>query len=330
MAKQFTYRKAKLRDLLVALIIFAVAIISYMVFLSFSTGKPLIALGGAVVNEPPEFLFHIYGNGNNSLSKPVAVDVDEAGNIFVADNGNREVKVFNLDGEFLRKFNQVGLEGVLASPTGIAVSGGKVYVTDIIRSQVYEFNTDGGYQRSIISRKLKQKLIGITPCGITVAQNGDIYLTDILNHMVIVLDSKGQLKMTLGAAGNKEGELSYPNDLSIDNKGKVFVSDSNNYRVQVFDEKSRSGKIFSAASQGQKTFGSLARGIAVDEKGLVWVVDVFGHKIRVFAQDGAELVGFGQFGQGDGDFNFPNGIAVKNNRIYVADRENNRISVFGY
>jgi DNA-binding beta-propeller fold protein YncE len=307
----------------------AVAVIGFMIYQILNQDKSVFISGGPAAIEPPEFLFHIYGEENNWFNKPLDVDVDEDGKIYVTDYGNREVKVFNKKGKFLFKFNKVGPDGALNSPVGIAVAKGKIYVADTMKSQLYEFNDDGKFRRSLITADIKRQIIGATPCGVSLARNGDLYLTDILNHRIILLDSEGRFKMKLGVAGEKEGELAYPNDLAAD-RGKVFVSDSNNYRVQVFDEVYKTGKIFTKTPEGRQLFGSLTRGIAVDGKGQVWVVDALSHKVRVFDEKGAQLFEFGQFGYGDGEFNFPNGIAVKDDRIYITDRENNRICVYGY
>lgn len=330
MVKELKHKKIKLRNFLIALIVVALAVIGSMIYQYFNNDKPVIVPGSMIFNDPPKFLFHIYGEDNNWMLKPLDVDVDETGKIYVADYGKHEVKVFDEKGKFLKKFNQIGPEGTLDAPVGIAAANGKVYVADAMRNQLYEFNSNGKFQRALITPKIKQQLIGVRPCGITVAQNGDIYLTDILYHRIVVLDPQGQFKTALGVAGDKEGALAYPNDLTVDNKGKIFVSDSNNYRVQVFDEKDRSGKIFTKTPDGRQIFGSLTRGIAVDEKEQVWVVDAIGHKVKVFDKKGSQLFEFGQFGFGNDEFNFPNGIAVKGSRMYITDRENNRICVFGY
>ena len=329
MERIFWYRRTKLRNVLIVLIIVALVGIGFMIYQYLRNDKAVISPGKLFSIDPPKFMFHIYGDDKERLLKPLDVDVDTDGTIFVVDYSNREIKVFDEKGDYHKKFNNIGPVGSLEGPVGIAVANNRVYVADALKNQIYEFKTNGKFQRTLITSKLKRQLIGVRPCGVTVAQNGDIYFTDILYHRIVVLNQAGELKTTLGVAGDKEGALAYPNDLALDNKGKVFVSDSNNYRVQLFDETTGTGKLF-AAPDGKQVLGGLTRGIAVDEKGQVWVVDAIGHRVKVFDKKGSQLFGLGEFGSGDGEFNFPNGIAVKNNRIYVADRENNRISIFGY
>jgi sugar lactone lactonase YvrE len=63
------------------------------------------------------------------------------------------------------------------------------------------------------------------------------------------------------------------------------------------------------------------------------VIDTFSHLIRVYdlEQGGRQLFTFGQRGVGNGEFNFPNDLAIDAaGRLYIADRENNRIQVWGY
>ncbi len=102
----------------------------------------------------------------------------------------------------------------------------------------------------------------------------------------------------------------------------VWVADTNNGRVQAF---TRRGRVLSVVE------GLAApRGIAV-YRGLVHVVDVFQHRVFIFDAAGDLRYTFGGRGLGEGAFNFPNDIAIDGlGVIYVADRENNRVSVWSY
>jgi hypothetical protein len=62
-------------------------------------------------------------------------------------------------------------------------------------------------------------------------------------------------------------------------------------------------------------------------------VDTFAHAVHVYraAEKIEFLFSFGGPGLGDGEFNFPNGFAAANTgRLYITDRENNRVQVWGY
>ena len=79
---------------------------------------------------------------------------------------------------------------------------------------------------------------------------------------------------------------------------------------------------------------SLPRGLAIDRRDRLHVVDAVGQNVKVYDVSGPEPefnFAFGNWGLGDGQFNYPNDIALDSSgRIYIADRENNRIQVWAY
>jgi DNA-binding beta-propeller fold protein YncE len=148
---------------------------------------------------------------------------------------------------------------------------------------------------------------------------------------VLVFDKKGKLLLQFGATGmiTKQGQLAgkfyFPNGVLVDRGGDIYVADSNNRRVQVF---SSTGKYLRTV----ETAG-LPRGIAIDSSDRLYVVDALGHDVSVFkktAARGPALTVFGDQGIALGQMLYPNGLKVDDSgaRIFVADRENNRVDVF--
>src|SRR5665811_1215406 len=81
----------------------------------------------------------------------------------------------------------------------------------------------------------------------------------------------------------------------------------------------------------------LPRGVAVDDSGRLFVVDTSDQMVRVYNVGSAKtpnptyIGSFGDEGQIDGTFEYPNGVATDTRaHIYVTDRENNRVQVWGY
>ena len=69
--------------------------------------------------------------------------------------------------------------------------------------------------------------------------------------------------------------------------------------------------------------------MAVDGSGNVYVVDNGNHRIQKFTSSGTYLTQWGSYGSGDGQFNYPYGVAVDaSGNVYVADLYNHRIQVF--
>jgi hypothetical protein len=120
----------------------------------------------------------------------------------------------------------------------------------------------------------------------------------------------------------------------------MFVTDSNNGRMQAFD---KDGKFLFLISRGMSK-GDLAmpRGIGIDTKGRLLIVDTTRGSIQAYkvsssgdaGADGAPVEFKGVFYGDSGrriSFQFPNGMALGgNNKVYIADRGNNRVSIWEY
>jgi len=146
-----------------------------------------------------------------------------------------------------------------------------------------------------------------------------------------VFDRQGTLVRTIG----KEGQFDFPNGIAVSAAGEVYVTDSNNGRLLVLGPE---GNLLATIGRGTAD-GSLGlpRGVAVDDAGRLYVVDTTGHTAHRYRTrpDGDPLPRFlddmGTPGAGDGQFQYPNGVAVDTRaRIYIADRDNNRVQVWSY
>ena len=115
----------------------------------------------------------------------------------------------------------------------------------------------------------------------------------------------------------------------------MFVADSNNGRLLVYDQNGTiAARVARGAGEGRL---SLPRGLGIDGQGRVYVVDAVGHNVLVFGQleEGQSTLeyqgSFGAQGVGDGEFSYPNDIAVDGRgRVYVADSMNNRVQLWSY
>ena len=127
----------------------------------------------------------------------------------------------------------------------------------------------------------------------------------------------------------------FPNGVAVDGDGRVYVTDSNNGRLLVFDA---AGTVVAKIGRGGGAGNlGLPRGIVVDGAGRVFVVDTSSQGVSVYRSlaEGdlaPEHLGFfGGHGIADGEFAFPMGIAVDGHgRIYIADTANDRVQVWSY
>jgi len=292
-----------------------------------ATHKPLLAalpvVEAATRSVAPHYLFSIQG-----IPEPIGVTVAPDGSrIYVAESGGeRMIRAFDRDGKQLFSFAPPNSQPLNRAPVYLAShASGKIYVTDRIRHAVDVYDAGGNFQ-SAIKPPMND---GWSPLGIRL--DGDrLLVTDVTQgkHRIAQINKDGRLALLFGREGTGTGkdELWFPNSMVVDARGRVYISDSNNARVQILD----SSGTWLATLRGF----SLPRGMTIDAEQRLYIVDGIGQIVRVFDVTGDDpefLFEFGDYGAGDGEFNYPNDIAVDTTgRLYIADRASNRIQVWAY
>ncbi|MFZ3102405.1 MAG: hypothetical protein WA113_09485 [Desulfitobacteriaceae bacterium] len=327
---------------LVALVVLFLCILFTLLWIRFNP-KNLQSNFPANSAETPRFLYALYGDHKdvqgtitNTLSepfkRPMAVVVAPDGRIFVADSGRSRIEVFGADG----KRQLVIGEGSLKYPVALAYAGNKLYVADPTLMKVAVFDNHGKELKPLLDKVIAKPRIGdsagniVRPSAIQSGPNNLFYITDVGNHSVWLVDAGGQFLMRIASQGIDDSYLEYPGGVWVGKNGDVYVADSNNGRVQIYN---KYGLFLTKIDGTFGKFGHLAlpRGIAVLQNEQIIVVDTLLHRVRAFDAVGNELWSIGGMGSGNGLFYFPNSLCLDAaGKIYVADRENNRIEVFGY
>jgi DNA-binding beta-propeller fold protein YncE len=128
------------------------------------------------------------------------------------------------------------------------------------------------------------------------------------------------------------GTLSGPTNIALDAAGRVYVADTWNCRIQVFNPDGRFLRTF--GSQGARP-GQFVRpkGVGVDSEGHVYVADAGFSNFQIFTPEGKPLMFVGSAGDAPGQFMLPAGMAVDHqNRIYITEQrpEGSRLQIFEY
>jgi DNA-binding beta-propeller fold protein YncE len=189
-----------------------------------------------------------------------AVDIDRDGkSIWVAERcgantcvGSQLPSVLKFDenGTLVRAFGA----GMLLSPHGITVDrDGNVWVTDCACTgrdrpagaghQIYKFSPDGTLLMTL-GRLGGEKPPGFfwQPNDVLVAPNGDIFVSDGhssaagANARVLKLSKDGTLLKQWGALGSGPTDMNQPHALAMDSRGRLFVGDRGNNRIQIYDQ----------------------------------------------------------------------------------------------
>lgn len=143
-------------------------------------------------------------------------------------------------------------------------------------------------------------------------------------------------KSQFGSAGNGNGQFNAPTAVAVDSSKNVYVTDTSNSRVQVFDSSGTYQSQFGTSGSGDGAFTFTVQhavlypnGIVLDSSKNIYVVDTGNNRIQIFDSIFNFKTKFGSTGNGNGSFISPSGIALDSSRnMYVADTANSRIQIF--
>jgi DNA-binding beta-propeller fold protein YncE len=269
----------------------------------------------------------IYGDQANTLNSPRKVHAD-GNEVFVTDTGNHRVMVFDHNGNFVRKFGDVGEEGSdgrLASPFGIVVVGGDVYVSDAALSKVAVFSRDGTFKR-YFGEEVIGKAVDIAHLS------GKLYFADVLKHQIVVTDMDGSELLRFGKPGKGgEGYFWFPNGVKPLTDGRILVADMNNSRVQVFNSQGEFVEVWQGDIKKSAAWFASPSGIAVDKEGNIYVVDPLTRRVMIMDSDGQPIGPLSDVGlpEENDSLSIPFGVAVDSRqRLYVVDYGQSRLVIY--
>ena len=262
----------------------------------------------------------VKGNANGTGSaasfwNPTGVAVDSAGNVYVADESNNEI----------RKITPDGVVTLFAgSPTG-AIG-----------------NSDGTGQSALFS----------APNGIAIDSSGNLWVTDSANNEIREITTPGAVVTTPygnGTAGRTNGvgtaaEFNNPSAIAVDPaSGNLFVADTDNNEIREITVSTNTVSLFAGSTSGTAGSGngtgsgasfSAPSGIAIDSAGNLYVADAANSEIRmitpaqvVTTYAGSTSAGYTNGSSSAAQFDYPFGIAIDGGTLYVGDDVNDAIRV---
>lgn len=248
------------------------------------------------------------GTEAGQFNHPRGIAAGADGSVYVVDSDNTRIQVFDAEGNFIRQWGSYCNLGV-EEKTGCADPDGDGPLA----------LGDGQFQE---------------PWGITVDDEGLVYVTDTWNHRVQVFKSDGTFVRKWGTFGQVEtavggsGVFYGPRDIVVGAEGQAYVTDTGNKRIVVYNA---DGYQIDQIGGGGLVAGSFEEpvGLALDAEGNLYVADTWNRRIQVFDAD----LNFVQEWMvetwvGQSVVNKPYIDVDGEGRVYVTDPEGYRVVVF--
>jgi len=243
------------------------------------------------------------GTGAGELNAPWGVAVTGRNEIFVCDNGNDRLQVFDEEGNFIRAIEHELLTG----PRGICIdSAGWIYVT--AQNKILLLNPEGEYAKEISYEVNK----GVYWSGITLDEQGNII---VCYNGIHILSPEGKLLKEISA------ETFFDPFDCMYWEGKIFVS---NWATNTVDVLGCDGKLLQEIGKQGSGNAEFSRptGLAINKTGQLVVADDSG--VQVFTADGMFVTKFGIFVLSN-----PYGVSVSNSgHVIVSDGDEDQLQFF--
>jgi sugar lactone lactonase YvrE len=174
--------------------------------------------------------------GANSFI-PNRLALDKKGNMYVAGSFYPGVLLLNTQGQFLEMLSpeeegrKVNVNYVTVDRAGriylVSEEVSHIYVYDENKKFMFKFGQKGG-STGKLSRPLA---VGVDN------RSGRMYVVDYMRHTISAYDKEGKYLFEFGGLGWGEGWFQYPRDIAVDSMGRLFIADTFNDRIEVYQSK---------------------------------------------------------------------------------------------
>ena len=269
------------------------------------------------------------------LVRTYGLAFDSKGNIYAADQAVGAIFIFNpdLDLKFNVQMIRNGKEAHFGLINGLVMDDNdRLFVSDDSLHKVIVISPQHQEEASFGTDVL------VRPGGMAIdKENRFLYVVDTASDVVDVFDADTyKFLRRIGTPGKKHlltdpGNFALPTNVAVDKEGDVYVTDTLNNRVEIFDADGKFIRAFGKPGDGPGHFAR-PKGIAIDSDGHIWVVDAVQQRVQVFDSEGRLLIYFGQPGNWPGQFSAPYDIAIdtKNNRVITSEQFPGRVQMFRY
>ncbi len=266
------------------------------------------------------------------LVQPYGSAVDSKGNLYIADQKVGAIFIFSTskgkkDVDLIKNSVHANFVRII----GLAMDDNdRLFVSDPGLRHVLIFDKDHKAE-DVITEGM------VEPGGVAIdTKNRLLYVTDIELDQVLVYDADTLKPIRkIGTTGHKHeltspGDFAKPAAAAVDAEGNLYVADTYNNRIEIFDADGQFISTFGKNGDGPGYF-SRPKGVAIDSDGHIWVADGMQDRVQVFNKEGQLLIAFGGHGLLPGQFQGLVGITIdKQNRVFTTEIYPGRAQQFQY
>jgi uncharacterized protein (TIGR03663 family) len=289
-------------------------------------------------------VFGTQGNAPGQLSRPLGLAFAPNGDLYVAEEGNNRISVFDPNGNFINTFGQLGDRTTtgpyFTRPNDVTFGvDGAMYVVDTWNYRIQSFDENGNFINTwgqMLEGGSNAPAVPIdgfwAPRDAVTDSEGYVYVADTGNKRIRVYTAQGSYVRDIGSSGSGAGQIDEPVGLAIDNvRREIYVAEWWNQRVSVFNLEGVFQRTFEVRAWYEE-YGNRPY-VAVDStRSLVYVSDPDGGRVLVYDVQGNCVGAFGQLNHDAPDashFYSIGGIAVDaNGNVFVTDSGTGRILRF--
>ena len=171
------------------------------------------------------------GSNNCQLQYPLGIMVHNK-RVYVADQLNNRISVFQCDGNFSQT---IGQSGELNYPFDVAVNNNQLLVANCYGHCISIFTLDGNYISKFGKHGTGRGDLSGPTC-LTIDMYGSILVTEQGNNRVSVFNKDGVFIHCFGSKGSAEGQFSGCCGIALRPNGSIYISDHDNKRIQTFSD----------------------------------------------------------------------------------------------
>jgi DNA-binding beta-propeller fold protein YncE len=265
------------------------------------------------------------GGGNDA---PAGGGLVTSGNfLFVSDSLNDRLQRFNLDGSGAA---EIVPPGRLYNPRGLAVRGHRLIVADDKNHRLVVMDFGGRVLRTVGSGQGARGNQFSFPFGVAIDPQGRVFVADDINQRVLRFGPQPDYKYRArwGHYGTGPGQLAYPRAIASDGTGALYVTNTGNDRIDVFNRTGGLLRSWGVSGRGKGQFNA-PLGVAADANGVRAVADSTNGRIELLHPDGSNASSWGSPAPGPTILRSPVAVAFDAaGDAYVLDQRRARIYVF--